>query len=159
MKNESGEVFIKTKNKKPFERGDVFLYSLVFALIIILLCLFVIFPKQKNSAGFKVYKGESLVLTYTYGNNLKVSFNWQDSVHYDENSSTITIFFENGKEFNKLIINESKKSVKMLESTCSDSKDCVHSPAISSGGMIYCAPHDLKILPLQKTSNTPPSVG
>lgn len=159
MKNESGEVFfIKTKNRKPFERGDIFLYSSVLILIIILLCVFVIFPKQEDSAGFKVYKGESLVLTYTYEKELTISPTWQNKVTYNQNDCTITIFLDGG-EFNRLIINESNNSVKMIESTCSESKDCVHSPAISYSGIIYCAPHDLKVLPLNKTTNAPPSVG
>ena len=125
--------------------------------LIILFCIFVIFPKNKDSSGFKVYKGESLVLTYIYGGDLTISNQWLDKVEFDKTNTIITINLDKN-QFNQLVINESNKTVKMLESTCSDSKDCVHSPAISSGGMIYCAPHDLKILPTQKT-NAPPSVG
>ena len=73
---------------------------------------------------------------------------------------TLTIYTSNDKTgFNVIFINTKESSVKIIESTCSVSKDCVYSPAISNSGAIYCAPHGIKIIPNGTSGNIPPIVG
>ena len=60
--------------------------------------------------------------------------------------------------FNLIFINTIERYAKMQDSTCSHSKDCVHSPSITNSGIIYCAPHGSKIT-LLGTNDIPPWTG
>ncbi len=161
MKNSAErEIFEISKNKKPFEKGDILIYiSLLFAIVFLFLFL-VIIPKKNEGAGFKVFYKDELVVSVGYGTPPQISSGWENMVEYNQSQNTLTVYFNQDKsDFNRLYINAKEKWIKMQESTCSPSKDCVHSPQISSSGMIYCAPHQLKIVPNVNGGKAPPTVG
>lgn len=152
---------LSLKNSKPFEFNDLFIYITIAFIVLVLFSLFVFFPKHANSDGFTVYKGKTEILTFYYKDcvidnksNLTVENKSTDNGVY------ITIYHtKDKKSFNVLFVNTIQKTVVMHDSTCSNSKDCTHSPAIQNNGAIYCAPHDLKIVPIGSNGKVPPTTG
>ena len=150
------------KQNKPFEINDIFIYLIVIVSLFILFLSFVILPQKTQSNGFVVYKGQELVFTF-YNDSSKVvvqdNFSSLVKIEQVQDGLTVKVFTdENLNAFNLVFINVNDRFAKMLDSTCSQSKDCVHSPSINDFGMIYCAPHELKIVPLGQ-NDIPPWTG
>ncbi len=146
---------------KPFHIKDIFIYLAVFITVTVLFCLFVIFPNKTKNDGFSVYCGDELVLVLEFDNpNPNVCATWQDKVQFNSKNNTVKIFFDDAKtDYNVICFDTTNRSVRVTESTCSTSKDCVYTPAITgSNGMIFCAPHNLRITPLSSGA-IPPVVG
>ncbi len=62
-----------------------------------------------------------------------------------ENKLVIKIISNGG--YNVACIDTKERTVKVIEADCGK-RDCVYTAAITdSGGMIYCSPHQLRILP------------
>lgn len=157
--------FAQIKSEKPFRSGDVLIYSALLLIISVLFAVFIIFPSvnASDSTGFEIEINGKTVCTFTYADKkLTVNDGFVSLVEYEEaeNGLKITVFTSSEKEdFNELFADFSKKTVKVTDSNCSVSKDCVFSPAISNSGAIYCAPHGLKIVPLGNNGFTPPITG
>ncbi len=152
------------QQEKLFFKADIFVYI---GLALIILCLFAVFffPKscvKDGGSTFSVYHGDSVVLTFDCESDkpLTVSEEFshlvESEVKGDEYIITVyTSLDKNG--FNKIVFNSTENSAKVIESTCSASKDCVYAPKLTSAGSIYCAPHMLKIV--KGSGLTPPVVG
>ena len=153
--------FLSLKKAKPFEFNDLFIYLAVIITVTVLFLAFVILPKNKTSDGFKVYKNGVQVLTFYYGDqSLIVNDGFNVKKEQVDGGVYLTVYHsEDLSSFNKLYINLADKSVVMQDSTCSNSKDCTHTPAIKNVGAIYCAPHDLKIAPINSDGKVPPTTG
>lgn len=143
---------------KLFRFRDLFVYI---ALIVIISALF-LFGSSKNndSIGFTVSYADKVILTYRYGDSSPVILSeYEDFIVFDKENNTITVFNINDKShYNVISFNDKDFSVKISESNCSSTKECVNSPKIHNSGMIFCAPHDLRITPLS-SAPTPPTVG
>ena len=143
--------FATLKQRKFFEIFDLFLYFFISIIILILFFSFVIFPNKNNHLGFKcIYNGEVL-FSYEYSTQeLKTHNNnliWK--VEHKAFENKIVVYYNNEKtQFNIISYNNEKKFVDVTESTCSTSKNCVHSPSITNVGVIICLPYNLKIVPL-----------
>ncbi len=147
---------------KPFHINDLILYLAVFITVVVLFCAFVIFPNKKENDGFSVFCGDEIVCVLEFDSPTPtVSDGWLDKVQFDGTHNTIKIFFDDAKtDYNLISFDPAKRSVRITESTCSLSKDCVYTPAITgSDGMIFCAPHNLRITPLSGGGAIPPIVG
>ena len=156
------DYFNSIKVRKPFEVLDIFVYSFLLLIVFVLFLCFIILPQAKNAEGFFICLEEKQVCSFNYSTNEFMVFEeFSGKVDFDKENSTITIFLNNDKtKFNKVAFNKDKKVVKMIESTCSISKDCVFEPEISKTGIIFCAPHNLKILPINGDfSPSPPIIG
>ena len=141
------------KDRKIFLKKDIFVYIALLVLIALLFLVFIILPKAITSNGFAVYVEDDCVIKYTYDNQkIEIASDWQDKVVVSDNK--ITIYFSES-EYNEITINFSEKSVKMTDSTCSKTRDCVYEPKITNSGIIYCAPHKLKITPLKLEKSSP----
>ena len=152
---------IRLKNKKPFAVSDIIVYTVLALFVLSLFLAFVIIPSNQPSTGFKVTKGEQEVLTFNYQTkNITINNTFANLVEFDNVNSTIIVYNNTEKtDFNVIHFDAVKGVVEMVESTCSTTKDCVYSPPIKKDtGMIYCAPHHLKIVPLGN-SYVPPVVG
>lgn len=151
------------KSLKPFEFNDLFLYAFLIIAVLFLFIIFVISPNKKNAEGFTVKKGENTVCTFTYLNQtLSVNSDYINLVVSEKTDGgfIITVYTSNDKSgYNELTVDTTAKTVKVSKSTCSVSKDCVYSPAIGNDGAIYCAPHDLKIIPTNGSGYVPPVTG
>ena len=147
------------KLSKPFMKGDLMIYSLLLLLVVALFFAFVIFPKNTVAKGFLVYKNDNTVLSYSFDTNtLIVSEDFKHLVEKSDtkNGFTLTVYTDkNHVGFNMLMVDTQSKSVKVIDSTCSLSKDCVSFPALTDKGLIYCSPHGLKISPLNFTPSDP----
>jgi len=154
--------YSQIKQNKPFEINDIFIYLFVIVSLFVLFLSLVILPQKKKTNGFAIYKGQEIVFTYYNDkNDLIINDKYSNLVNIEQLKDGITIKVftsETFENFNFIFINTADNYAKMHDSTCSQSKDCVHSPSITSSGMIYCAPHDLKIVPLGQ-NNIPPWTG
>lgn len=156
------DIYTKVKSKKPFEFNDIFVYSALTLLILVLFICFVIIPQKSAPLGIEVRKNNQKVLSFHYSSNTIVienEFNELVEVSDHNDGKLITIYTNTDKTgFNKIYIDLQNKTAKMQDSTCSHSKDCVSLPKISDSGMIFCAPHALKITPID-SKGTPPWTG
>ena len=159
MKVFSGSYTNKLSKNKVFEFKDVFIYVFLAIFIITLFLSLIVFNKTKAS-GFTVSIGDKVILSHVYGQkDFEKHPDWEKNIIITKNGSdyTIEILTENGGS-NLIYCNEKDKTVKVIESNC-PSGNCKHMGAISSSGAIYCAPRDLKILPLKDDGNLPPTTG
>ena len=156
------DIYTKVKSKKTFEFNDIFVYSALTLLILVLFICFVIIPQKSTPLGIEIRKNNQKVLSFHYSSNTIVienEFNELVEVSDHNDGKLITIYTNAEKTgFNKIYIDLQNKTAKMQDSTCSHSKDCVSLPKISDSGMIFCAPHALKITPID-SKGTPPWTG
>ena len=154
---------IKEQNKLEslFNFWDLAVYLALAVLLILLFVCFVITPKNKTVSGFKVYIDGKEILRYEYslGKLEIVNDDYQNLIVQDGNK--ITIFTDEHKDkFNTLEIDTDDYYVKVVQANCSTSKECVHTPAITTNtNAIVCAKHKLKIVPLSWSNQTPPQSG
>ncbi len=148
---------VAVKNRKIFQKRDVFVYSALILLIVALFLSLTVFNK-KNSNGFKVSVSGNTVVTHIYGQGFNVSQDFSSNVTITsiDDGYSIRIDFEDG--FNLILVNESDNSVKMEDSDC-PSKNCVYMQTVTDAGAIYCAPRELKIVPLTDEYTTPTTGG
>ena len=135
-------------------------------MIIIISVLFVLFlfaPRKSATNGFLITKHNQTVCSFNYAQKkLTVKQDYTELVTLTEtdNGYLITVYTSSDKlGKNVIFVDVKNNTVKVIESTCSISKDCVHSPAISKSGAIYCAPHGIKIIPNGSSGNIPAIVG
>ena len=149
------------QKKKKLPKWSIIL--IIVGAVLFLFIIFVISPNKKNAEGFTVKKGENTVCTFTYLNQtLSVNSDYINLVVSEKTDGgfIITVYTSNDKSgYNELTVDTTAKTVKVSKSTCSVSKDCVYSPAIGNDGAIYCAPHDLKIIPTNGSGYVPPVTG
>ena len=150
------------KSAKMFEFNDVFIYSAILLVVLILFFSFVIFPAKATGVGFEVFKGEKVALTYySDSKSVKISPEFQNLIAIEEKETQIdvTIFVDESKtSFNVITFSKEKGDAKITKSTC-HSKDCTLFPAVKNSGVIYCDPHGVKIVPIGSGGFTPPVTG
>ena len=157
----SGNFYEKIKSRKPFELGDVLIYSCLILIVLVLFLYFVIIPNNKDSNGFRVLLEDKEIFTFSYeSESYSILEGYENYFDIDTENNIITIYQDSDKtEKNVLSYNQEKRSVYMLDSNCSNSKDCTYEPMISNSGAIYCAPRKLTVLPLTSNSSEPPIIG
>ena len=159
-------LFAQVKSLPIFSKSDLLVY-LALALLIVLLFCFLIFPNianKKDNLGFTVCHGQTQILIFNAENSnpftLTTEFDGQIEISADNDLYSVKIYSSPQKTgYNVLLFNQSEISVKVIESTCSASKDCIHFPTLKNNGSIYCAPHNLKIQPINGAKKTPPITG
>lgn len=140
------------RNRKLFLKRDAAVYAILLSAIFCLFLFFVILPQKNDAQGFCVYENETLILTCRYGQSPVIEKEAQNRVLVDGND--IYVYFNEEKtDYNR--ITATNGEVKITESTCSSTRDCVYEPAIKNSGAIYCVPHKLKITPLNEERREP----
>lgn len=156
-------IFDKVRNSKSFNTIDIVLYGITFIIIAVLFILFVILPRNNSSLGFKVEIDNQRVLTYEFENNRYIiNESFADNVIVQEKDDEILFSIYTNKsldKFNVVWINTAHNKARIIESNCSSSKDCVHSPEIEKSGAVVCAPHKLTLSPLVGGSADQPITG
>lgn len=157
----SGNFYEKIKTRKPFELGDILVYICLALIVLVLFLFFVILPKNNYSDGFRVLLDDKEIFTFSYATeSYFILEGYENDFVIDTENNTVTIYHDSDKtEKNILAYNQEKRSVYMLDSNCSTSKDCTYEPMISNSGAIYCAPRKLTVLPLTSTNSEPPIIG
>lgn len=154
--------FEKLKSKKCFEKNDLLVYLALILTLTILFLAFYLTNGNATALGFKVCVNDEEIFSFTYSDeNFSVNEDYADFITVDKVEKTVTIYLNAQKtQFNLISYDLNSSSVKMKNSTCSLSKDCVYEPKISDKGTIFCAPHNLKIVPITNGFvATPPVVG
>jgi len=148
----------KISQNKVFELKDLFIYGLL-SFFILALFLTTFLSCKKSNDGFMVSIKGTTVITHSYGKDFDIDKNWKDkiTVSKTEDGYLIKIQAEDGG-FNTIICNEKDKFVKMFDSDC-PSGNCKYMNEIKNSGAIYCAPRDLKIVPLEFDGNLSPVTG
>ena len=165
-KDKNFTFFQKVKEEKLFYKKDLVVYFSLF-LLIVLLFVFLVFPtlSKKDNTGFNVSRNGQTVLTFNAKSSepFSISIGFENQVEIENSEEGIyrvKIYSSAQKNgYNILLFNAKKISVKVIESTCSDSKDCTFCPELKNSGSIYCAPHTLKITPLSGGGFVPPTTG
>lgn len=151
------------KTLKAFEINDVFLYVFLLVVVSVLFILFVFSQNKNTPDGFTITVNGKSACTFTcLDNNLTINEEFKSLITFieTENGVTLTVFTDESKSgYNVIFIDTFNQTAKVTESTCSISKDCVYSPAISRDGAIFCAPHGLKITPNGASGTIPPITG
>ena len=152
----------RIKSSKPFEFNDVFIYLSIIFAVLVLLFIFVFFPSTKKYDGFNVQVGNKTILTYSIDQKeVNVSLEYKDKILIDETEEqiTVTIYLSQDKSaFNVIVFDKIAGYAKMLDANCGG-KDCVAFPPLQNSGVIYCDPHDVKILPIGASGFIPPVTG
>ncbi len=153
-------LFNWVKNSKVFYLKDLFAYAVAALLIGVLAVFFLILPSTNNTRGFKVELGGNSVFTYSFStNNYEVFDEFINLVTVEELDGGISFTIKTSDGFNKIYISKTEKTAAVIDSDCSVSKDCVHSPKIKDSGAIVCAPHKLKLFPLSDSGMGEPITG
>lgn len=149
--------------RRLFYLKDIFIYLISTLIIIGLFLGFVILPNSSSSFnGFNVLIDNQIVFSITADGDISISQDYTDYIEYSTNEDVVKVIIHSKNHqggFNQIEFNKTYKTAKVTESNCSNSKDCVFSPSISSSGAIYCAPHQLKITAIGGSQFIPPSVG
>lgn len=146
------------KLRNIFVKQDIAVYAILLVSIISLFLAVFIFSNDKTAEGFTASVNGKTVLTYYYNGKTVIYDDTAVAIEIYENK--IYVYFDKEKtDFNELTVDLKNKTVKVTDSTCSDTKDCTSVPAISNSGAIYCAPHKLKISVLNEKENLPPITG
>lgn len=156
----------RVKKSKPFYLKDVAVYSAVALIVLILFLTCVIIPKLNNTQGTAIgfiveHDGESIISHRYDSDDFAVHSTFTDLVLIEEHSSgyLLTIYLSSERtEFNQLLVNQKEKTVKMVDSNCR-SKQCTYLHEVSDNGIIYCAPRQLKIMPIGGSGFIPPVTG
>lgn len=149
-----------TDKIKPFLFGDAIIYLIIAVCIIALLLSFFFLSKNKELSGFTFSLNGKTILTYDIKEDrFDIAEGFNDSIVIEKKDGgyQITIYSKEKTQSNTAFIDKTSKSVRVTKSTCK--KDyCVHSPAITSDGVIYCDPHGLKIAPIGAGGHSGPIV-
>lgn len=156
MKN---SLYEKIKEKRLTEPHDIFMYICV-VIILISFFLGIFLNKSQRLEGFKIETNNQVVFEFDFDKNTyNITNGYESFIIVNENS--ITVFVDQEKtEFNIVSFDVENKTVCVLDSTCSSTKDCVKSPKITNDkGVIICSPHKLKVLPLTNNISDTPITG
>lgn len=148
--------FRQIKTSKPFKPWDLLLYCLILLLVFALFFAFVIFPADSasDSTGFKIILNDKEVFVFDYtAGTFSVEPEFSDVIAVEIISDgvySVKIYSDKSTgAFNTVLADTTARTVSVSESNCSESKECVHTPSIvNSRGVIICAPHKLKIVPV-----------
>lgn len=141
------------KSEKGFKLPDLIVYGIILLLVAILLITMFATRNTDPFQGVRIYVDKTAVMSYDFNkgslSGLEVIAK-DGSVEAPENVSgnVFTVKVRTGGDgYNLIEINQSSRSVRVIEANCS-SHDCVHTPAIKdNNGIIFCSPHRLRIIP------------
>lgn len=135
------------KNSKYFSVWDIIPYAVVLIVAAVLMLVFLL-PEKDSMNGFYVEYGENRILTYDFSSDeFKVAEGYENNVDVKDEKGGYTVEINTGDGFNSFFVNIEKRTVKMIDTDCSFTRDCTYMPAIEeSGDSIICVPHKLKII-------------
>ena len=136
----------QVKADKGFKLSDLFVYAAIVTLVVVL--FIVIFATRDDSPlkGIRIYVKNEIVYEYDFGDGQRMlNGNYTEVISNDEKTVVLKIN-TGGNDYNIVHIDK-EGSVKVTEANCGKN-DCVYTPELkNSGGVIYCSPHRMKIVP------------
>lgn len=140
------------KADKGFKLPDLIIYGVILLLVA---AMFISLFAARNTdpfQGVKVYVNQQAVMSYDFNKGglkgLEVTAK-DGSVEAPESvtGSVFTVKVSVGEGYNVIQIDQSSRSVKIIEANCG-TRDCVHTRAVeNNNGIIFCSPHRLRIIP------------
>lgn len=136
----------EVKADKGFKFWDLAVYGAVILIIAVIFLAVFLTKDTSPLKGVKIYSDEALVFEYDFETaEYKNSSPESVTVESAENVLKIKVTANGG--YNVVEIDKNERSVKVTEADCGK-RDCVYTAAVTdNGGMIYCSPHKLRILP------------
>ena len=138
------------KTEKGFKLPDLMVYGVILLLVAALFIAIFATRNKDPFQGVQVYVNNTAVMSYNFNTGDLDIIVKDGSVEKleRENSDVHAVKVHTGGEaYNIIEINQSARSVRVIEADCS-SHDCVYTPAIKdNNGIIFCSPHRLRIIP------------
>lgn len=135
------------KKDKGFRFFDLIVY-LAIALIIAAIFLAVFLTRDKNPfKGFRAYIGNDVVFECDFESGKYFCPQAEGVSVGVEGESVLTVEIVTTSGRNVLSVDFSKREVRVTDADCTG-RDCVYSPPVrDNNGVIYCAPHRLRVVP------------
>ena len=140
------------KADKGFKLPDLIVYGVIILLVAVLFIAVFATRNTDPFQGVKVYVNQQAVMSYDFNKGglkgLEVTAK-DGSVEVPESvtDSVFTVKVNVGDGYNVIRIDQSARSVKIIEANCG-TRDCVHTRAVeNNNGIIFCSPHRLRIIP------------
>jgi hypothetical protein len=149
------ETVQKIKKDGFFKPFDLIIYAVLLVLVAVLFLSSGIFAPKDELSGIDVVCQNKKVFTYVFNGDDYQIFDGEKIEILTDTPSELTLKFYTDKlkyKFNQIKIDKVKKSVKVVDATCSTRKDCVHTAEMTNSSQtIICVPHELIIAPTGKT--------
>lgn len=139
----------QAKKDRGFRIFDLIVYG---AIVVVIAVLFIVIFSVRDKSPLKgicVYIDSAAVFRYNFEEDEPVVLTEDGSVVIEKNNSTelVVNFYTGGSGYNVMTVNKTARSVSLTDANCRG-RECVYTAAIKdNNGIIYCAPHKLKIEP------------
>lgn len=134
----------QVKADKGFKIADLFIYGAVLVLVVALFIAVFLIRDNSPLTGIRIYVANRVVYEYDFSEG-QISCDYA-CVQVEEGAGKLTLTISANGGYNSVEIDKSGK-VKVTSADCGK-RDCVYTPALSDkSGIIYCSPHQLKIVP------------
>lgn len=141
----SQKTLSNVKKDRGFRLPDLIIYGVIALAVAVIFISVCATRDTRPLTGVRVYIGETAVFEYDFEKD-KYSVKEGEKIEVTENGDKIEVKVPAGGGYNLIEIDK-KGSVRVKDADCR-SGDCTYMPAIrDNGGIIYCSPHRLKILP------------
>lgn len=140
----------QVKSDRGFKIWDLLVYGVILAAAAAL--LIAVFVRRDNNPlkGIIITVGEETALTYDFETGIAEYTDVEQGgmIEVEQQTESLFVFsVRRGKHYNRVRIDKSARTVKVIAADCSRN-DCVYTSAIKdNSGMIYCSPNDMKIMP------------
>ena len=136
----------QVKADKGFKLPDIIVYVAVLALVAVLFVVIFVTRDDSPLKGIRIYVRNEIVYDYDFKEGQR-TLNGAYVQRISEDDTAVVLRINTGDgDYNKVYINK-KGSVRVTEANCGKN-DCVYTPELkNSGGIIYCSPHRMKIIP------------
>lgn len=145
----------KIKKDGFFKPLDIIIYAVLLIVVAVLFVSSGIFAPKDELSGIEIIFQNEKVFVYLFnGDDYQIFDDEKIEILTDTpNELTFKFYPEKLKyEFNRIKIDKVKKSVKVVDATCSTRKDCVYTAEMTNSSQtIICVPHELIISPTGKT--------
>lgn len=133
------------KKSKPFYFNDLILYFALAILIILFFIAAILKSESDTLRGFYIIYNNQIIAEYDFtSDKLKINGEYTDYLYQNDDGIYFYPNKDNHGEYNLIVADNKAKTVRVTASTCAG-HDCERQVLSSSGGFIYCAPHNLKI--------------
>lgn len=144
----------QVKADKGFKIWDLIIYGVIIALVAAL--FIAVFATRDDSPlrGIRIYSKGEAVFEYSFQSGKYEQLSQSVEITAEEGDGVLLVTVKSDVGYNKVEIKKSG-SVRVTDADCKN-RDCVYSMEIKdNGGIIYCSPHGLRIVPYDFQSDGP----
>ena len=143
----------QVKKDRLFRLWDILVYGVIIVLIVVLFVVFVFTSGGGTATGIEVYYNGTLAFSYSFETD-EYEICLQENIAVEDGGDVLTVTFctDDGNlqelvNYNIIEIDKMACTASVTEADCSNSKECVNSPAIpnSYNLPITCVVHRLVV--------------